>query len=92
MLELPQPDRSGNIDFGKRKEGAGKTIEDYPPAQTIGNLNKKIDMKFIEERDKAKGGGKSEIEAENVARSTATRLPEFNAVQKWLDIDVEIKQ
>ena len=37
MINLPQPDQSGKIDFGRRQEGAGKTIEDYPPAQTVGN-------------------------------------------------------
>ena len=57
MIDLPKPDPSGNIDFGKGKKGSGKTIEEYPPAQTVGNIIAKIEMKFNEERDKAKTAG-----------------------------------
>ena len=91
MIDLPRPDHSGKVDFGGRKEGAGKTIEDYPPAQTIGNLNKQIELKYNEEKEKAKAAGKSDFEAEKAAQAVGMRLPEFNAVQRWLDIQAEIK-
>ena len=29
MINLPQPDHSGKIDFGRRQKGAGRLIEDY---------------------------------------------------------------
>ena len=91
MIDLPKPDHAGNINFGKRKEGKGKTIEDYPPARTVVNLNQQIVLKYNQEKEEAKAAGKSEFEAEKAAQFMATKLPEFNAVQKWLDVNVEIK-
>ena len=29
MINLPQPDHSGKIDFGRRQKGAGRLIKDY---------------------------------------------------------------
>ena len=72
MIDLPQPDRSGNIDYGRRKEGAGRTIEDYPTVQTVKNINQQIELKYNEEREKAKASGKSEFEAERAAQAMAT--------------------
>merc|ERR1719500_1924045 len=91
MINPPLPDRSGTIDFGRRQEGAGRAIEDYPTVQTVTNINKQIELKYNAEKEKAKASGKSEFEAERSAQAMATRLPEFNAVQKWQDVDVEIK-
>merc|ERR1711974_156078 len=42
-------------------------------------------------REKAKAAGESDFESEREAQAMATRLPVFNAVQRWLDVDVEIK-
>jgi len=91
MIDLPRPDRADNIDFGRRQEGAGKKIEDYPPVQTVHNLDQQIVLKYNEEKEKAKASGKSESESERSALAMATKLPEFTAVQKWKDVDVEIK-
>merc|ERR1719264_2228445 len=91
MMYLPKPDRSGKIDFGKRKVGAGRAIEDYPTVQTVQNINQQIELLYKEEKKKAKAAGKSEFEAERAAQAMATGLPEFTAVQKWQDVDVEIK-
>jgi len=91
MINLPRPDHAGKIDYGRKKGGAGKTIEDYPPAQTVGNLNKQIEFKYDNEKEKAKAAGESDFESEREAQAMATRLPVFNAVQRWLDVDVEIK-
>ena len=41
MINLPKPDHSGKLEFGKRKESAeGKHIDSYPVCQTIDHLNK----------------------------------------------------
>ena len=39
IMNLPQPDHSGKVDFGRRKEGAGRTIVDYPTVQTVRHIN-----------------------------------------------------
>ena len=91
MINPPRPDKEGNIDYGRRTEGAGRKIEHYPPAQTIENLNNGIVSKYNKELDDAKAAHKSNSQAEIDAHNTATKLPEFCAVQKWKDIHAEIK-
>ena len=44
MIELPRPDRLGNVDHKKRRKGGGKIIDDYPPAQTAKNLKEQIKL------------------------------------------------
>ena len=58
MINLPKPDRSGNIKFGKKKGiGAGNLIESYPVSQTIADLNEQINTKYNAEREKARAAG-----------------------------------
>ena len=47
--------------------------------------------KYNEERAKKESAGKSKTNAANAAQALAKKLPEFTAVQKWLDIEAEIK-
>merc|ERR1719264_908807 len=54
MINPPKPDRSGKIDFGKRKVGAGRAIEGYPTVQTVANINEQIKLKYNAEKEKAK--------------------------------------
>ena len=35
MIDLPKPDHTGKVDFGRKKGRKGDKIEEYPPAQTI---------------------------------------------------------
>ena len=92
MINLPKPDRNGDIEFVEKKgKGAGNQIENYPIAQTISNLNGQILEKYNIEIDKAKAAQKSNAAAEIAAQAVAKRLPEFTAVQKWLDNEAEIK-
>ena len=91
MINPPKPDRSGNIEFGKKKgKGAGNLIESYPVSQTIANLNEQILIRYNAEKEKARVAGKSEVNAESAAEAKAKQLPEFSAVQKWLDNEAEI--
>ena len=39
MLNPPKPDNSGQLDFDKRKGGAGKQIDNYPTGSAIESLN-----------------------------------------------------
>ena len=64
MIHLPRPDHGGKIDFQKKRmKGAGKIIEDYPPVQTVRHLNQQIELKYNEEKEKAKAAGEPEFEA-----------------------------
>ena len=47
--------------------------------------------KYNNEKEKAKAQGKSNIASEENAHAVAKKLPEFTAVQKWLDNEAEIK-
>ena len=47
--------------------------------------------KYNEERAKKESAGKSKTNAANAAQALAKKLPEFTAVQKWLDNEAEIK-
>ena len=47
--------------------------------------------KYTEENQKAAAAGLSQINADRVAQVMAKKLPEFIAVQKWLDNEAEIK-
>ena len=92
MINPPKPDREGNVRFeGKKGKSAGKQIESYPIAETISSLNEKIREKYNTEMEKAKAAEKSNTATENAAQAMAKRLPEFTAVQKWLDNEAEIK-
>ena len=84
MINLPKPDRSGKVEFGKKKEG-GHQIDSYPVGQTIKNLNEQILVIYNKEKEKAKSAGKSKAGAESAAQTMAKKLPEFTAVQKWQD-------
>ena len=64
MINPPQPDGSGLVDFGKKKGGSGKLIENYPVGQTTENLKDLILQKYCEEKEKAKAAGKSTSKAE----------------------------
>ena len=46
VIDLPEPDHSGKVDFGKRKDGKGNTIDEYLPIQKVGHLNKQIKTKY----------------------------------------------
>ena len=48
-------------------------------------------MKYNAEKEKARAAGKSIINADAAAEAMARKLPEFTAVQKWQDVEVEIK-
>ena len=92
MINLPKPDREGKVQFGGIKEkGAGNQIESYPITQTIQDLNEQIMVKYNKEKETAEAAGKSKANAEGVAQAIAKKLPEFTAVQEWLDNEAEIK-
>ena len=92
MINPPKPDREGKVRFEEKKgKGAGNQIEKYSIAQTIRNLNEMILEKYNNEKDKAKAQGKSNIASEENAHAVAKKLPEFTAVQKWLDNEAEIQ-
>ena len=88
MINLPKPDRAGNVKFVKRTgKDADKLIEGYHVAQTIARLNEEIVKRYKEEMEKAKDSGTSESGVQNIIK----KLPECTAVQQWLDVKAEIK-
>ena len=92
MSNLPKPRHSGHVDFGKKRgEKAGYLIESYSVGQTVSNLKDEILKKYISEKERVKASGKSNTTAEINAQAWATKLPEFLALQRWLDIQAEIK-
>ena len=91
MINPPQPDGTGSVDFGKKKGGGGNLIENYPVGQTIENLKEVILQKYCEEKEKSKAAGKSNSKAERDAESKTKNLPQMIAVLKWEDNDAEIK-
>ena len=91
MINPPKPDREGKVQFEEKKgKGAGNQIDKYPIAQTISNLNEKVLDKYNIEKDMAKANGTSKTAAEGAAQAMAKKLPEFTAVQHWLDNEAEI--
>ena len=48
-------------------------------------------MIYNKEYDDARSAGKSKTNAEAGAAGVAKKLPEFTAVQKWLDTEAEIR-
>ena len=52
MINLPKPDHSGSVGFGKKK-GGGKQIDSYPVAQTMNNLTDEVLVKYSEDRERA---------------------------------------
>ena len=92
MSNLPKPRQSGHVDFGKKRgKKAGYLIESYSVGQTVSNLKDEILKKYISEKERVKASGKSNTTAEINAQAWATKLPEFLALQQWLDIQAEIK-
>ena len=92
MINPPKPDRAGHFEFEEKKgKGAGNQIENYPVGQTIKNMNEQILAKYNLEKEMAKSAGKSKAGVESAAQAMAKKLPEFTAVQKWLDNEAEIK-
>ena len=92
MNNPPKPDHSGNIEFGKKSgKAVGNLIESYPVSQTFTNLSEQVLMKYNAKKEKARAAGKSIINADAAAEAMARKLPEFTAVQKWQDVEVEIK-
>ena len=92
MSNLPKPRQSGHVDFGKKRgKKAGYLIESYSVGQTVSNLKDEILKKCISEKERVKASGKSNTTAEINAQAWATKLPEFLALQQWLDIQAEIK-
>ena len=59
--------------------------------QTIENLNGEILAKYNQVLEEAKVSGKSERECREKARDEATKLPQFQAVKTWQDINAEIR-
>ena len=92
MINPPKPDREGNIEFEKKRGKKGvNQIESYTVGQTVPHLNAILIEKYNTVKEKSKAAGKSAAVAEREAEAATMKLPEFNAVQKWLDIVVEIK-
>ena len=92
MINPPKPGRTGHVKFEKKKgKGAGNQIESYPVGQTIKNLNDQILVKYNDKKEKTLDAGKSKGAAVKAAEAMARNLPEFKAVQKWLDTEAEIE-
>ena len=92
MINPPKPDREGNVRFEKKRGKKGvNQIESYTVGQTVPHLNAILIEKYNTVKEKSKAAGKSAAVAEREAETAAMKLPEFNAVQKWKDVDVEIK-
>ena len=92
MINPPKPDREGNIEFEKKRGKKGvNQIESYTVGQTVPHLNAILIEKYNTVKENSEAAGKSAAVAEREAEAVAMKLPEFNAVQKWLDNVVEIK-
>ena len=92
MNNPPKPNREGNIKFVEKSgKGAGSQIDSYSIAETVANLNEKIVLKYNKEKDREEAAGKGNANAKRSAQAMALKLPEFTAVQKWLDNEAEIK-
>ena len=89
MIDPPKPNQAGHVNFGK--SGRGTKIEKYTVAETIENLNALILDEYNKEKVKAKAAGENETDSAKEARAKALRLPQFNAVKKWQDVEAEIK-
>ena len=89
MTNFPKPDRNGSMNFSKKK--GVNLIQNFPVGQTIGNLNAEILAKYNQVQEDAKASGKSEKECLQKAKDEATKLPQFQAVKAWQDINAEIK-
>ena len=87
---LPKPGPDGCLDFSKMKKGA-HVIQNFPVGQTIQNLKEEILAKYNQAREDAEASGKSDQESLQTARNKAIQLPQFKAVNVWLDINAEIR-
>ena len=56
----PQPGQSGNMDFGRKKDGRGNQIGSYPLAEALENLNKLVMEKYTTTKGEAEAEGKTE--------------------------------
>ena len=92
MINLPKPDRRGNVKFvEKTGKNAGNLIESFPVTQTVSCLNEEIQGQYNEEIEKAKAAGKSKDNPERAAQAFIKGLPKCTAVQQWLDNEAEVK-
>ena len=90
MMNPPKPDRKGNIKFAEKKgKGAANQIDNYSMAETVTNLKENIVLKYDAERERETAAGNTN--ADRSAQIMALKLPEFTAVQRWLDNQAEIK-
>ena len=90
MINPAKLDRSGQVDFGKKK-GGQKHIDNYPVAQTTENLETLVLVKYNEVKEQARKHGTSTDQAEREAAAEAMKLPQFQAVNAWQDVKAEIK-
>ena len=60
-------------------------------AETVQDLTEIVKTKYDEVLKKSKNGGKSETVCQREATTEAMKLPQYQAIQKWLDIHAEIK-
>ena len=91
MNHAPKPNRSGKVEFVEKKgKGAGNQIENYSVALTEERLEGLVLTKYNEVKEKVKHSGASDAKAEREAISEATRLPQFQALKTWQDINAEI--
>ena len=91
LTNLPNPDREGNVVFGRKMKSTRKQIDHYTAAETIENLNAVVRRKYEKVKTDLKAKGKSESQAEGAAVAQALKMPEFQAVNMWQDIEAEIK-
>ena len=72
MINLPSPDRKGNVAFAEKKgKGAANQIENYPVAQTVKSLNQQILEKYNREKEKGEVAGMSKASSETAAQAMA---------------------
>ena len=90
MINPAKLDRSGQVDFGKKK-GGQKHIDNYPVAQTTENLETLVLVKYNEVKEQARKPGTSTDQAEREAAAEAMKLPQFQAVKAWQDVNAEVK-
>ena len=91
LTNLPNPDREGNVVFGRKMKSTQKQIDHYTAAETIENLNAVVRRKYEKVKTDLIAKGKSVSQAEGAAVAQALKMPEFQAVNMWQDIEAEIK-
>ena len=92
MMNPPKPDRTGQIEFGKKSEvRGGNQIEHYPVVETIEKLEALVLAKYNKAKEAARNSGKSLTQVERDAVGEAMRLPQCQALKAWQDADAELK-